>query len=252
LKEGEGKWNYSRQTFEVNEDTFTLIRRAEMNKARCYHALGYINKKSLNKTEDIVLATGSKYPEDSARTCEFYDVWKNEWKDLPELNVARHYHTVSVMSDDNENQTTWVYVIGGRSSDESPLDSIERLNFDLARDAEESKAHWELIDLKNTDNGWTARDTCGSFPISQEEILIFGGDFGWLSDSFKFNVKTKTIEKLRDCSLKKPEEFYKGQCMQYSDDKVYSVGCLDKDVHVFSVKAKKWFMLEKAFIGWGN
>lgn len=138
-----------------------------MNFARCYHAMGYINTLSYNKTEDLVVVTGSKYPEASSKTCEFYDVWKNEWKRLPDMNFARHYHTISIISDENENRTTWIYVIGGRSSDESPLDSIERLNFDEARHlgVEENKG-WETVDLRNVDQAWSARDTCGSFPIN--------------------------------------------------------------------------------------
>jgi hypothetical protein len=57
---------------------------------------------------------------------------------------------VSIISDENENRNTWVYVVGGRNTDESPLDSIERLNFDDSRLKEESKG-WEVIDVKNVD-----------------------------------------------------------------------------------------------------
>ena len=127
-----------------------LIKRGNMHFPRCYHAMGYINKMDINKTEDLIVATGSKYPESSSRTCEYYDVWKNEWKQLPELNQARHYHSVSIIQD--ENTSTWVYVIGGRSSDESPLDSIERLNFDECRgQALENARGWELLEIRNVD-----------------------------------------------------------------------------------------------------
>jgi hypothetical protein len=73
-------------TFEVDENTYNLIRRARMHYPRCYHAMGYINKMSYNKTEDLLVVTGSKYPESSSKSCEYYDVWKNEWSKLPELN----------------------------------------------------------------------------------------------------------------------------------------------------------------------
>jgi hypothetical protein len=36
--------------------------------------------------------------------------------------------------------------------------------------------------------------------------------------------------------LKKPEEFFKSQPVRYND-KVFVLGNLDKDVHVFSLKA---------------
>ena len=52
-----------------------------------------------------------------------------------------------------------------------------------------------------------------------------------------------------ECSLKKPEEFFKSSPVHYND-KVFVVGCLDKDVHVFTPKVKKWFLLEKWFVDW--
>jgi hypothetical protein len=76
----------------------------------------------------------------------------------------------------------------------------------------------------------------GSFSLNDSEILIFGGDYGWISDCFTFNTKTNEIAKLKDCSLKKPEEFFKAQPVKYNE-KFFVVGCLDKDVHVFSTKA---------------
>jgi len=88
----------------------------------------------------------------------------------------------------------------------------------------------------------------GSFSLSDSEILIFGGDYGWISDSFCLNTKSGEIERL-DCSLKKPEEFFHSKAVRYND-KIFTIGCLDKDVHVFLPKAKKWFLLDKWFVDW--
>jgi hypothetical protein len=52
-----------------------------------------------------------------------------------------------------------------------------------------------------------------------------------------------------DCSLKKPEEFFRAQPVRYND-KVFVVGCIDKDVHVYLPKAKKWFLLDKWYVDW--
>lgn len=79
-------------------------------------------------------------------------------------------------------------------------------------------------------------------------MMIFGGDQGWISDCFKYSPKTNEIERL-ECSLKKPEEFF-GAKPVHHNDKVYVAGCLDRDVHVYSGKQKKWFLLEKWFIDW--
>ena len=88
----------------------------------------------------------------------------------------------------------------------------------------------------------------GSFALGEGEILIFGGDYGWISDCFSLNTKTAEIERI-DCSLKKPEEFFRAQPIRYNE-KIFIVGQLDRDVHVFTPRNKKWFLLEKWYIDW--
>ena len=140
----------------------------------------------------------------------------------------------------------YIYVIGGRDSLlETPLDSIERLDGFM----ELSQQRWETIQHVSKDQLWSPRDTLGSFALNDSEIMIFGGDYGWISDCFLFNTKTLEIEKVQDCSLKKPEEFHKTQPVRYND-KVFVMGCQDNDVHVYSIKSKRWFILEKWYIEW--
>ena len=98
------------------------------------------------------------------------------------------------------------------------------------------------------DMHWSPRDTLGSFALNNAEILLFGGDYGWISDCFSFNTVTNEIHKM-DCTLKKPEEFFRSQAVKYND-KVFVVGNLDKDVHVYSLKVQKWFLLDKWYIDW--
>lgn len=118
-------------------------------------------------------------------------------------------------------------MIGGRDSmTESPLDSIERL------DCFSQEQQWEMLEFANKDNQWSPRDTIGSFALSDSELLIFGGDQGWISDCYSYNPKLNEIER-QECSLKKPEEFFRAQAVHYND-KVFVVGCLDKDVHVYT------------------
>jgi hypothetical protein len=78
--------------------------------------------------------------------------------------------------------------------------------------------------------------------------LIFGGDYGWISDCFILYTKSNEIQKTEN-TLKKPEEFFRCQPVR-SNDKVYCLGNLDKDLHVYSIKAKKWFLMDKWFIDW--
>ena len=142
-------------------------------------------------------------------------------------------------------ESRYLFVIAGRDSQtETPLDTFERL--DCYQEVERQK--WETLNLVSKDNQWSARDTIGSFTLGENEILIFGGDQGWISDCFSFNSKTNEIEK-QDCPLKKPEEFFRANPVHYND-KVFVVGCLDRDVHVYTPKVKKWFLLEKWFVDW--
>jgi len=104
----------------------------------------------------------------------------------------------------------YLYVIGGRDSlTEAPLDSIERLDGFQGGPGALENQKWEVVPLINKDQQWSARDTLGSFSfVDDSEILIFGGDYGWISDCFVFNTKTNEIHK-HEATLKKPEEFFK-------------------------------------------
>lgn len=198
-----------------------------------------MHKRFEYKTKDYIYAVGSKYPDQTAKKCEVYDVAKNQWQSVGDLNQGRHYHAMTVL------ESRFLFVIGGRDSmTEAPLDSIERL--DCYQELDQQK--WELLNIANKDNQWSARDTIGSFALSESEVLIFGGDQGWISDCYQFDSKSNEIERL-DCSLKKPEEFFRAKAVHHNE-KVFVVGCLDKDVHCFIPKAKKWFLLEKWFIDW--
>lgn len=211
-----------------------------MINARSGHQLVHLHRKFEYKTKDFIFAIGSKYPDETAKKCEVYDISKDKWQEISDLNQARHYHTVTV------HDGRYIYVIGGRDSmNEAPLDSIERL--DGFADIFNQK--WEPVPIVDRDNAWSPRDTLGSFALNDSEILIFGGDQGWISDCFCFNTKTNVMQRMDQCNLRKPEEFFQAQPVKYNE-KIFVVGCLDKDLHVFSIKAKKWFLLDKWYIEW--
>ena len=58
--------------------------------------------------------------------------------------------------------------------------------------------------------------------MDDNEIYIFGGDYGWISDCFVFNTRTNEITK-HDSTLKKPEEFFRSQAVRFND-KVFVLG----------------------------
>jgi len=83
-----------------------------------------------------VFAVGSKYPDETSKKCEVYEVAKNKWTEIADLIQNRHYHSICVV------EGRFLYVIGGRDSlTEAPLDSIERL--DGLQDLDKQK--WEMI-----------------------------------------------------------------------------------------------------------
>ena len=91
-----------------------------MKYGRSGHQLAHLHKRMDYQTKDYLFAIGSKYPDDTAKKCEVYDVAKNKWQEIGELNQSRHYHSICVLD------SRFLYVIGGRDSqNESPLDTIE-------------------------------------------------------------------------------------------------------------------------------
>lgn len=185
-KENEIRTLLSTECFIVNEMTYEVERRAVMKHGRSGHQLTHLHRRFEFKTKDYIYAVGSKYPDETSKKCEVYDVAKNKWSEIGDLNFSRHYHTITIV------ENRYLYVIGGRDSmTEGPLESIERLDGFV----EVEKQKWDAIQIVNKDGLWSARDTMGSFALGDSEILIFGGDCGWISDCFSFNTKTNEIER---------------------------------------------------------
>ena len=146
-----------------------------MKVARSGHQLAHLNRRFEYCTKDFIYAVGSKYPDETSKRCEVYDINKNKWTEIGELTQSRHFHSITVL------ESRYLYVIGGRDSlTENPIETIERL--DGFMDLEKQK--WEQLQIVNKDSLWSARDTMGSFALNDSEILIFGGDQGWISDCF--------------------------------------------------------------------
>jgi hypothetical protein len=111
------------------------------------------------------------------------------------LNIGRYYHSSLLLSN------KFLYIFCGRDSlTEKAISSIERLNID------QDMGSFQEMEIKPLFEGWSARDTVGIYQISKTKILIFGGDFGWISDSFLYDTEDQTMEKIT--SLKKNEAFF--------------------------------------------
>jgi hypothetical protein len=109
-KEGDARWSYAKECFVVNENTNEVDRKADMKYPRCAHALVHVQKKNENRTKDYIYALGSKYPDESGKKAEFYDIAADVWSEIAEMNTPRHYAATTVI--DNR----YIYIIGGRDS----------------------------------------------------------------------------------------------------------------------------------------
>jgi gamma-glutamylcyclotransferase (GGCT)/AIG2-like uncharacterized protein YtfP len=135
-KENDIRSVFSNECYIVNEQTYEVEKKAFMNHPRSGHQLAHLHRKFEFKTKDFIYAIGSKYPDETSKTCEVYDISKNKWTNISDLEQSRHYHTVTVLD------SRYLYVIGGRDSlNETPLESIERLDgfLDL------SQQKWEQL-----------------------------------------------------------------------------------------------------------
>ena len=87
-----------------------MERRANMIYGRSGHQLGHLHRRQQYRTQDFLFAVGSKYPDETAKKCEVYEVAKDKWTEIKELTQSRHFHAICVL------ENRFIYVIGGRDS----------------------------------------------------------------------------------------------------------------------------------------
>lgn len=123
IKEGDIRTIVSTDCFVLNEQTYIVEKKASMKYGKCGHQLAHLHRRFEFKTKDYIYAVGCKYPDETSKKSEVFDISKNKWTEVGELNQGRHYHTMCIV--DNR----YLFVIGGRDSlTEAPLESIERLD----------------------------------------------------------------------------------------------------------------------------
>mmetsp|Transcript_4896 Transcript_4896/g.4147 ORF Transcript_4896/g.4147 Transcript_4896/m.4147 type:complete len:260 (+) Transcript_4896:543-1322(+) len=231
----EGYLSYSKKAFALNDHECRELN--PMNNGRCGHRLNYIKRTSDNlHSEHLIIATGSKYPEDNSSNTEVYNIVEDKWINGPEMRSSRFHHTSVVVAEQI------LYVVGGRHAvnEKKTLDSIEKLDFSV------EEPSWVIINFSFTDTFWTPRDTPGAFVVDDKEIVIFGGNHGWQSECFIYNIAKDEIKR-SDQYLKKAEEFIHAQPCEYKG-KIYIIGGCDKDIHIYL--KHKWYLMEKDFIEW--
>lgn len=114
-----------------------------MKWGKCGHQLAHFHRRFEYKTKDYIYAVGSKYPDETSKKCEVYDIAKNKWQEIGDLNHGRHFHSMCIV------ESRYLFVIAGRDSQtETPLETFERL--DCYQEVERQK--WETLNLVSKDN----------------------------------------------------------------------------------------------------
>lgn len=137
--------------------------------------------------QKVVVAGGYTQKRKALDLCELFDVHKNEWRDLPQMNSARV--SSSIVNCPNSAGDDNLFVIGGSDENGALLDTIENL--------EPGSEDWITLSFTLPGGGI---QSLGAFSISAGEILVFGG---WakgnrIPHSYIYNVEEDSIEKGSD------------------------------------------------------
>jgi hypothetical protein len=181
---------------------------------------------SLEINQSALIILGGIESKNKLKVCEQYDIIKDSWSFLPELNQFKSEITPILF------RKRFVYVFGGEISAK-----LEML------DMEEGKS-WEILKL-NEDCDKSKRMRLGkrgAIQISSSHIMIFGG-------------KTESYRQCDEssCSLLHPEQLTKRNLDSimckgdyflstkpiYYENCLYSMG-KEKDIHIYNLSTKEW------------
>ena len=177
--------------------------------------------------EKIVVAGGYTQNRKALDLCELFDIHKNKWEDLPQMNSARVSSTI--VNCQNKSGADNLFVIGGADENGTLLDTIENLE----PDSEE----WITLSFSLPAGGI---QSLGAFTISKGEIVVFGG---WskgnrIASSYIYNVDKDAIEKGKD--LPQGDLFTVTDFHINSEgaEKMFALG--SQALFSFNVKTKAW------------
>ncbi|MDR3539809.1 MAG: hypothetical protein P4L69_02410 [Desulfosporosinus sp.] len=195
------------------------IKKEKLNVARSCLALSQYARK-------YIYALGG-YTDDSVKCCEKYDIGKDGWSKLKDLNEARCNHSACVI-------TEFIYVIGG-STNEAELKSIERMNIFKEEEG------WEKVSIRNEDKMWTARYGCAVCKIYQNQVIVFGGCYNndeLKSECYIMDAVEKEAVSL-PISLPEADSFHRLTNCVIRKGKLYSISA-NKNLYVCDLNFKKW------------
>lgn len=147
--------------FDGTDEGFSakVFHKKNMNYRRRAHSLIYFN--------DYIYAISGVDKLEMIKSCEKYDIFNDEWIEIPEINFHRQNAALAI-----HNQR-YLYAFSGYDGFRN-VDSFERLDFN------NEEAGWELIDIKNTfkdvDVVDIRKNRMGVITLDFDRMLIFGGE----------------------------------------------------------------------------
>lgn len=142
----------------------------------------------------FIYAIGSRLY-NTSKTCEVYSMAANEWREQPELNRNRYLSTAVTLAE------RYIYVLGGYEPAVTDIERLDTANMNQS-------AYWELIKVYSQSFEADIKYWFGSCPISDTEILVFGGkkDGASSNSSYVFDTSTKQI--MKTGNLPSKDTFY--------------------------------------------
>ena len=214
----------SRVTILQDFDT-TVDDLANMNVGRANHTLVTLNS-------NTIYAIGGSNTKDEIPACEVYSVDKNIWKNCASLNQRKMWVTVCVVD------SKYLYAFGG-STNLQPKES----NMIESLDTEDKTAKlWTKIELTSGSDIWPKSFFTGTFQLSPDSVLIFGGVINQeeSDETFHFNFKTRVITKGPNIKVK--DAFHRSIPI-LSGKHMIIVG--SNEGHVYDILDKQWSLLER-------
>eukprot|EP00826_Nyctotherus_ovalis_P012085 TRINITY_DN13156_c0_g2_i2.p1 TRINITY_DN13156_c0_g2~~TRINITY_DN13156_c0_g2_i2.p1 ORF type:complete len:304 (-),score=60.63 TRINITY_DN13156_c0_g2_i2:155-1066(-) len=198
---------------------------AEMIMARTKHSMAIVNGTHL-------YAVGGLNSIGIITNCEEYEIDKNEWKACASLNEKRM--RVSLIAIDPK----YLYAFGGeKGKDLNGTKIIECLNT-----SNKGAKSWTLVALSSGAEVWPEICLSGTFQLTTEDIMIFGGCVGKaeVNSTFIFSIPSKSMRRSENLAYK--DIFLMTRPVVYGND----LTVLGKNEgHRYNLLDKKWSLLKK-------
>ncbi len=202
--------------FEFELETLKLIKRANMRTGRYHHAAVY--------NSNFIYVSGGCGQSMTLNNCERYDVAHDCWSDLAKMTYPRSCHSLCLFGE------LTIYAIFGQVAADTVASSVER--YEMVNDV------WTPLSLTVPKMVRNMKHL-GSFAISKDEILIFGGaetsGNQFCADAFVLYPalgEFKRVEKMKSATIFRNQPVcYKGR--------VYAFG-VDNYIHIFDIPTRRW------------